>query len=228
MVESIGGLLLKARKKKKISLEKAARETKIKKEFLAALEEEKFDELPGEIYIRAFLTAYARYLGIKAEKILELYREVRPAASLEKRSIRLPLPNFPSRHYRKIWIGILIILLFSAAFAWRFRRIKKDLAVSSKTEIMPEKKSLSGVNLKIKATGDCRLRLKEGDKIIFEGELIKGEEKFWKTNKEFILRFDNAANLELWVNDNFIGSVGREGKFIEALVITPDVIYFDE
>ena len=227
MVESIGGLLLKARKKKKISLEKAARETKIKKEFLAALEEERFDELPGEIYTRAFLTAYAQYLGITLEKILELYKKMRPA-SLEKRSIRLPLPNFPSRHYRKIWIGILIILLISAAFAWRFRHTKKDLAVSSKTEILPGKKSLSGVNLKIKATGDCRLRLKEGDKIIFEGELIKGEEKFWKTDKEFILRFDNAANLELRVNDNFIGSVGREGKFIEALVITPDVIYFDE
>ncbi|MEA3369433.1 MAG: helix-turn-helix domain-containing protein [Candidatus Ratteibacteria bacterium] len=227
MVESIGGLLLKARKKKKISLEKAARETKIKKEFLTALEKERFDELPGEIYTRAFLTAYGQYLGIKLEKISELYKKIRPA-SLEKRSFRLPRPNLSSRHYRKIWIGILIILLIAAAFAYRRRRIKKDLPVSSKTEILPGKKSISGVNLKIKATGDCRLRLKEGDKIIFEGGLSKGEEKFWKTNKEFVLRFDNAANLELWVNDNFIGSVGGEGKFIEALVITPDVIYFDE
>ncbi len=216
-MESIGGLLLKARKKKKISLEKAARETKIKKEFLTALEEERFDELPGEIYTRAFLTAYGQYLGIKLEKISELYKKIRPA-SLEKRPV----------HYRKIWIGILIILLVAAAFACCLRLIKKDLPVSSKTEIIPGKKSISGVNLKIKATGECRLRIKEGNKIIFEGGLSKGEEKFWKTNKEFILRFDNAANLELWVNDNFIGSVGGEGKFIEALVIAPDVIYFDE
>ena len=227
MVESIGGLLLKARKKKKISLEKAARETKIKKEFLTALEEEKFAQLPGEIYTRGFLTAYGRYLGIKTEKILELYKKVRPAI-LEKRSIRLPSPNLSPRHYRKIWIGILIILLIASAFTFRLRRRRKDLPVFSQTEILPRKKSLSGVNLKIKATGDCWLRLKEGDKIIFEGEISKGEEKFWKTDTKFILRFDNAANLDLLINDKFLGSVGREGEFIKALVITPDDIYFDE
>ena len=223
MVESIGGLLLKARKKKKISLEKAARETKIKKEFLTALEQEKFDELPGEIYARGFLTAYGRYLGIKTEKISEL----RPVI-LEKKSIRLPSPNFFPRHYRKIRIGILVILLVASAFAFCLRRPRKDLPVSSQTEILPGKKSLSGVNLKIKATEDCWLRLKEGDKIVFEGEVSKGNEKFWRTNKKFVLWIDNAANLELLVNDNFIGSVGREGEFIKALVLTPDDIYFDE
>ena len=227
MVESIGGLLLRARKKKKISLEKAARETKIKKEFLTALEQEKFDELPGEIYVRGFLTAYARYLGIKTEKISELYKEMRPAI-FEKKSIRLSSPNHSFRHYRKIWIGILIILLIVSAVIFRLRRLRKDLPVASKTEILPGKKSLSGVNLKIKATGNCWLRIKEGDKIVFEGEISEGEEKFWKTDTKFVLSFDNAANLELLVNDNFIGPVGRKGEFIKALVVTPDDIYFDE
>ncbi len=226
-MESIGSLLLKARKKKKISLEKAARETKIKKEFLAALEKERFGELPGEIYVRGFLITYARYLEIKAERISKLYKEVRPA-SLEKRSVRLPLPSLPSRHYRKIWIGILIILLIASAFAFHFHCIKKDLPIAAKTEVLSGKEAFSGVNLKIKATGNCRLRLKEGDKIVFEGELSEGEEKFWKTDKKFVLRFNNAANLELLVNDKFIGPVGGEREFIKALVITPDEIYFDE
>jgi cytoskeleton protein RodZ len=63
-VESFGGRLKREREQRKITLDDIALSTKIGARFLAALEEEQFDRLPGGIFNKSFVRAYARYLGI--------------------------------------------------------------------------------------------------------------------------------------------------------------------
>lgn len=225
-MESIGELLLKTRKRKKISLDKAARGTKIKKEYLAALESENFNELPGQIYVQGFLTNYAQYLGIKTEKVLELYKMKKP--TIDKKQIKLDYPNFNLRYKRKSYIGLLILLIAVSLIMWQLNRIGKVSPSPTKTEILPEKQSFGPLNVEIKAIKDCWLRIKDGDEIVFEGNLNKDEKRNWRTDKEFELRVSDASGIELKVNDKFIGVIGEEGEFIQALVITPDEIYFDE
>lgn len=72
-MQTIGERLEEARKRKGISLREAAEATKIRGDFLANIEESKFDfDLP-EIYKRGFLKNYARYLKLDVEKILTDY-----------------------------------------------------------------------------------------------------------------------------------------------------------
>ena len=231
-MDTIGSLFTKARKRKKISLDKAARETKIKKEFLEALEKENFEILPDDVYVRAFLNTYAQYLEVKPEKILGRYKQQRPI--IEKKQIKKPIklisPKFNTKRQKKSWTGLLIFLLLATVVLVIFSQHKKISLFSSKTKKPPasKEKSQSALNLKIRVTKNCWLRVKEGNKIIFEGNVSTGQEKKWGTDKEFVLRVDNAASIELIVNDNYIGPVGEEGEFIQALVLTPEEIYFKE
>lgn len=69
-MQSIGERLEEARKRKGISLREAAEATKIRGDFLASIEQNKFDfDLP-DIYKRGFLKNYARYLRLDEEKII--------------------------------------------------------------------------------------------------------------------------------------------------------------
>jgi transcriptional regulator with XRE-family HTH domain len=72
-MQTIGERLEEARKRKGISLREAAEATKIRGDFLASIEDNKFDfDLP-DIYKRGFLKIYARYLKLDVEKILTDY-----------------------------------------------------------------------------------------------------------------------------------------------------------
>lgn len=76
-MESIGSRLQNARLAKELSLDQASRSTHIARRFLTALEEETFDEFPGETYLVGFLNKYAEFLGIESEEIVSLYRNMK-------------------------------------------------------------------------------------------------------------------------------------------------------
>jgi cytoskeleton protein RodZ len=63
-VESFGARLKREREKRKITLEDISVSTKIGTRFLVAIEEEHFNQLPGGIFNKAFVRAYAHHLGI--------------------------------------------------------------------------------------------------------------------------------------------------------------------
>ena len=69
----VGPALRRAREIRELPLEAASRDTRLPVERLRALEEEDFDALPGEVYIRASLRTYAQYLGLAPAKVLAAY-----------------------------------------------------------------------------------------------------------------------------------------------------------
>lgn len=69
----IGPVLTDARRQRGKTIEEASRETRIRPEYLHALEGERFEELIGEVYVRAFLRSYSTYLGLDASRLLSIY-----------------------------------------------------------------------------------------------------------------------------------------------------------
>jgi len=69
----IGPALRRARLLRSKSIEEASRETRIRAEYLQAMERERFDDLLGDVYVRGFLRTYASYLGLDAEKVVAIY-----------------------------------------------------------------------------------------------------------------------------------------------------------
>lgn len=72
----IGRALRSAREHRGKSLEEAARETRVRHDYLEALEGEAFDRLGSDVYVRGFLRSYAKYLGLNPEKVVSAYERV--------------------------------------------------------------------------------------------------------------------------------------------------------
>src|SRR5437762_13790613 len=70
----IGAELRNARKARKLSIEEIARVTKISPSVLRAIDRNDFDSVPGGLFTRGFLRAYAREVGLDPEEIVDLYR----------------------------------------------------------------------------------------------------------------------------------------------------------
>lgn len=70
---NLAELLKKSRQQKGWTLEAVAKKVSISKNYLEALEEGKFNELPGEIYTKNFLRVYSNFLGLDFKDIASQY-----------------------------------------------------------------------------------------------------------------------------------------------------------
>jgi cytoskeletal protein RodZ len=71
---TVGRLFQKEREEKKVSLETVSRETRISLPFLRAIEEDAYQLIPAETYVRGFIRSYAKLLHLNVDEILDLYR----------------------------------------------------------------------------------------------------------------------------------------------------------
>lgn len=69
----LGNNLREARQRRRIDLVAAEQDTKIRSKYLAALETEDFDVLPGPVFVRGFLRTYSRYLGLDPQRFIDEY-----------------------------------------------------------------------------------------------------------------------------------------------------------
>src|SRR5215471_2012667 len=68
-----GDKFRKAREKKELSLDDVSNATKISARMLQAIEEEHFNQLPGGVFNRGFIRAYAKHLGLNSEDAVTDY-----------------------------------------------------------------------------------------------------------------------------------------------------------
>ena len=69
----VGPALRRAREIAGITLDEAARDTRLTPDQIGDLEREDFDLLGEEVYVRAMLRTYAQYLGLKPDKVMNAY-----------------------------------------------------------------------------------------------------------------------------------------------------------
>lgn len=73
--ETVGALLRKTRLAKKQDLRDIASYLCIRYQFLEALEEDRYKELPGEAYANGFIRSYAAYLGLDPADVIMRYKQ---------------------------------------------------------------------------------------------------------------------------------------------------------
>jgi hypothetical protein len=107
-VFEIGSTLREARERRGVALAEAEEVTRIRARYLAALEDERFAELPGQAYARSFLREYGEFLGLEGDRLATEYdlRFTRPQPTyVEPVSVRAR--GWP-------WRGTLIAFLVAA------------------------------------------------------------------------------------------------------------------
>lgn len=71
-METIGSYLKQQRERAEMSLEQVSKATKIRATLLTSLEADRMDDLPGGVFMRGFVRAYAETLRIRPDRAMEL------------------------------------------------------------------------------------------------------------------------------------------------------------
>jgi len=112
--ERLADRLTAAREAKGVDLLRAERETKIRRQYLAAMEHGAWEELPAGVYARGFLRNYAIYLGMDADEVLGAWSRERGEVP-QAPAIVVPRPIEAPRRGIVLGPGILVAALVSLA-----------------------------------------------------------------------------------------------------------------
>lgn len=85
-VATVGALLRKLREARGLTQEAVSMETRIPVVSIRKIEENRFAELPGEVFVRGFLRAYARAVGADPSRVVAVYDDQRGPAVPQKTS----------------------------------------------------------------------------------------------------------------------------------------------
>lgn len=155
----IGKKLREARQAKGYTLDDLQQITKIQKRYLIAIEDEKFDELPGDFYVRAFIKQYANTVGLDGKELLREYDDDLPEAktaeysdhisqAVETRaSQRKTVSNSVSKarqYLPTVIIACVIVVVLAAIWITAIARSHRD----SSTRIDNSSVSVSGESRK--------------------------------------------------------------------------------
>jgi hypothetical protein len=116
-VFEIGSSLREQRLRRGLELAQVESDTCVRARYLRALEEERFELLPGTAYVRGFLRTYASYLDLDEQRFVDEYNA--RFAPLEELPIT-PLPAIESHPLRlQAAVGVVLAGTLVAVLAWR-------------------------------------------------------------------------------------------------------------
>src|SRR6266516_3921622 len=124
----IGNSLREARRRQQLEFGEVELATKIRARYLRALEEESFDVLPAQTYVKGFLRTYADYLGLDGQLYVDEYNSRYGVGEEEPRepvvARRTSTVRRQHRRLERRWvayalaaIGVLFALVIAA---WKF------------------------------------------------------------------------------------------------------------
>ncbi len=114
---SVGQYLRELREERKMSVEEVSRATRVPMASVERIETDRFDELPGEVFVRGFLKSYARSLGVSADEVLARYTASRRVAWVTPLPIAAPSKPARGRRLGVAVAFVLLLILFTLALS---------------------------------------------------------------------------------------------------------------
>jgi cytoskeletal protein RodZ len=116
--ESLGEYLRQARVKRGMSAAEVSRATRIPLSSIQRIEAEHFDDLPGEVFTRGFLKAYAGVVGLAPAEVLARYTATRRISLVEPLPLATPVRRGARRGRYGVAIAfVVLLLLFTIALS---------------------------------------------------------------------------------------------------------------
>jgi cytoskeletal protein RodZ len=116
-MESIGQYLKRHREERAMSVEEVSRATRIPVGNLERLENDHFDDLPGEVFVRGFLKAYARAVAIPVDDVLARYTSSRRVAWVTPLPMTSPIQKTQGRRFGVAIAFVVLLILFTLALS---------------------------------------------------------------------------------------------------------------
>ncbi|MDP3277326.1 MAG: helix-turn-helix transcriptional regulator [Deltaproteobacteria bacterium] len=118
-MESIGPWLRRERELRNIDLIEVADRTRIPVTQLERLEDERFAELPGEVFVKGYLRAYARAVGLSPDEVVGRFANAMRARDVMPAPIRIS--QVPAERGGRFGLAIaLVVFAVLATLAMSF------------------------------------------------------------------------------------------------------------
>ena len=126
-MDSIGKYLRKRREARAMSVEEIARATRIPVASIERLENDHFDDLPGEVFVRGFLRAYARAVGLAVEDVLAMYTASRRVAYVTPIPVMSPIQKASKKRFGVAIAFFVLMVLFTLALSIVLKKRGRDV-----------------------------------------------------------------------------------------------------
>jgi Helix-turn-helix domain/RodZ C-terminal domain len=201
-VLEIGSSLREARVRRGVELGQVEADTHIRTKYLGALENDRFELLPGEAYVRGFLRTYADYLELDADLFVDEYNAhfappEEPLPQLIQRRRGGP-HGLPARGT----VAALLTVALVAVLAWRLDAGGEPTVPPASVRPSRRREARPATLVLIAARGPCWLRVhlgSEAGRRLHEGMLEQGRSLRF-AGKRLWIRLGAPRNLEASLN----------------------------
>jgi hypothetical protein len=223
----IGNSLREARVRRDIDFAQAELATKVRGKYLRALEEEHFEVLPAETYVKGFLRTYAEYLGLDGQLYVDEYnsRFVIGEEQSEARARRSAAR--PQRRNRRIETNVVLVALAAIAVltvivisAWKASG-GKPTAPAHKASRVTHTGAPAPLLMVTALRGSTHLTARVGSargNVAFDGTVAKGDPARAIRGKRLWVQIDTPENLRIHVRGRLVHIPGGKPKVI---IVTP-------
>ena len=206
----IGNSLREARLRQSLDLARVEDDTKIRAKYLQALEDERFEILPSETYVKGFMRTYAEYLGLDGQVYVDEYnsRFAHPEEPLASASV----PR--SRRVRReesnlvvvalagiVAVAVLVVVAFAFSDGGGTPTTPNGVAPTT-----GETPTGGDVSLVLRASkGDCWVAVHENTTsagVVFSGTIYQGETQTFGPARRLYVEFRNRCAKDLVVGLN--------------------------
>ena len=232
----IGNSLREARFRQQLEFGELEQATKIRSRYLRALEEESFDTLPAQTYVKGFLRTYADYLGLDGQLYVDEYNSRFGAGEEEHREpvVARRTSSVRPQHRRLENRGVLFALagigaLFALVIAaWKFsdngtpRIPNLPGTTPTSTPAAPTQTKKVAQPLKfhlyLKAThGNSWMNVRSwssNGRPRFTGTLELGQPRMPFSARQLWINFGNPGNLSIVLNGKLVTGITSSGSYI--------------
>jgi cytoskeleton protein RodZ len=128
-METVGQYLKRERELRNISLNEISTATRIRENLLAAIEEDRHDLLPSPVFVKGFLVAYGKHIGLDpGDVVLRYESDLKELLGYEEKG--------PPAHGKKGWnrgllLGIIVVMVGIAIILfnpWRESKEREEQA----------------------------------------------------------------------------------------------------
>jgi cytoskeleton protein RodZ len=233
-VFEIGNSLREARLRQGLDFPEIEQRTKIRGKYLRALEEEQFDLLPGQTYVKGFLRSYSEYLGLDGQLYVDEFNS-RYVTGEDEQPIRPSrTETFARRGRRGESRGIVLALAGIAAVtalviaAWRAAPENNEPSIpnlGAGTTDVKQKAKRKAPRVTLVATagpGNTWLEIHRGSlagRTIFRGTLEAGQSRMFEGPRLWVYA-RAPGNLRVKINGRVRKQLPGRGA-PRAFLITP-------
>lgn len=233
-MESLGEIFKRQREEMGFSLDDVEEETKIRKFYIRAIEDNQFDLLPARVYAVGFVKRYARLLELDEDLMAKEFKRI--AFPEEKQEEELVLTRNSREKTKLTFKNVVAGVLFFLVVVWIGTYLVEYMATRSTREnpfasrppvedkvnqkdqdkTPPPTPQITGVNLQLVGEEKCWVSVTVDGEPIFKGFLMPGDEKEYKGENNIYLVLGNAGGVKVKFNGKDLGYLGERGSVVKT------------